>query len=204
MPDVRKTGAWSRAAKLLATTPARLRAAANKALLQEAQFFRMKIVDGIREQAPGGRPLQPLAPTTLAIRRFLGFRGAKALIARGDLRNSIQVIRGRDSVFVGILRTAKGKSGQTLTNVARVHEYGSRPIIVRLTPKARRFLHAAFRKAGLDRPPRSGPSIGIAVMRIPPRPFFAPVFEKFGNDEAAVARRFRERTLKNLANDLWK
>ena len=52
-------------------------AAFDKALMQEAQFLRTKIVEGIREQAPGGRAFAPLAPTTLAIRQFRGFRGTR-------------------------------------------------------------------------------------------------------------------------------
>ena len=39
------------------------------------KFFRAKIIEGIHEQAPGGKPLLPLAPTTLAIRRSRGFKG---------------------------------------------------------------------------------------------------------------------------------
>jgi hypothetical protein len=48
----------------------------------------LKIVEGIREQAPGGRAFAPLEPTTLAIRQFRGFRGTKALLVAGDLRTA--------------------------------------------------------------------------------------------------------------------
>jgi len=37
---------------------------------------------------------------------------------------------------------------------------------VKLTPKARAFLHAAFRKAGLDARHGGQPSIGIAVIQV--------------------------------------
>jgi hypothetical protein len=197
MVDVRKVGAWSRVGKLLASAPHRMREAVDKALLQEAQFFRTKIVEGIREQAPGGKAFAPLARTTLAIRRFRGFKGTKALLVQGDLRNSIVVVREGGGVFVGVLRNAKAKSGQPLVNVAAVHEYGSRPIAVRLTPKARAFLHAAFRKAGLDSPAGGKPSIGIAIIKVPARPFMGPVFEKFGGEDVA-SQRFLERLAKNL------
>jgi len=60
---------------------------------------------------------------------------------------------------------------------------------MRLTPKARAFLHAAFRRVGLDRPSSLG--IGIAIVQIPPRPFLAPVLDKFGRREE-VERRFLE------------
>jgi hypothetical protein len=44
--------------------------------------------------------------------------------------------------------------------IAAVHEYASPPIVVRLTPKVRRFFHAAFRKAPLDPAAKGRPSIG--------------------------------------------
>jgi hypothetical protein len=41
---------------------------------------------------------------------------------------------------------------RSLVDIAAINEFGSRPIVLRLTPKARAFLHAAFRNAGLDAP----------------------------------------------------
>ena len=200
MSEVRKVGAWSRVGKLLASAAHRMREGVDKALLQEAQFFRTKIVEGIREQAPGGKAFAPLAPTTLAIRRFRGFKGTKALLVQGDLRNSITVVKEGSGVFVGVLRSAKGRAGQPLVNVAAVHELGSPPIAVKLTPKARAFLHAAFRRAGLDSPASDKPSIGIAIIKVPARPFLGPVFEKYA-DPDQVSRRFLERVAKNLGAD---
>ncbi len=197
---ITRVGDWKDAGRILTGAGERLRGAVDKAVLQEAQFFRTKIVEGIREQAPGGQPFKPLAPTTVAIRRFRGFKGTKALLVRGDLRNSIVVLRRPEGVFVGVLRTSKGREGQPLVNVAAIHEYGSRPIVLKLTEKARRFLHAAFREAMLDSPPK-GTSTGIAVIRVPARPFFAPVFEKYGADADVVARRFLGRVANLLGGD---
>jgi hypothetical protein len=197
---VRRVGDWGLARRLLSTAPQRVKSAADKAVLQEAQFFRTKVVEGLREQAPGGQPLRPLAPTTLAIRRFRGSKGTKALIVRGDLRNSIAVVKEAGGAFVGVLRTAKGSDGRSLVNVAAVHEFGSRPIVVKLTPKARRFLHAAFRRAGLDRPQGASSSTGIAILRVPARPFLRPVFEKYGQPED-VAQRFLARVAAMLGGD---
>jgi hypothetical protein len=199
---IKKVGAWSRVGKLLAAAPKHMKEAVDKALLQEAQFFRTQIVEGITKQAPGGKAFAPLAPTTLAIRKFRGFKGTKALLVQGDLRNSITVVKEGDRVFVGVLRSAKGRGGQKLVDVATVHEYGSRPIAVKLTPKARAFLHAAFRNAGLDSPARDKPSTGIAIIKVPARPFFGPVFDKYGADANAVSKRFLERVAKNLNGDL--
>lgn len=200
MVDVKKIGPWSQVGKLLAAAPRRMQAAFDKALLQEAQFLRTKIVEGIREQAPGGRAFAPLAPTTLAIRQFRGFRGTKALIVQGDLRNSITVVKDGDRVFVGVLRTARNRAGKSLADIAALHEHGSRAIVLRLRPRARAFLHAAFRHAGLDGPSSGQPSTSIAVIQVPARPFLAPVFEKYAQPEQ-ISRRFLERVATQLSGD---
>lgn len=200
MLKVTKVGPWARVGELLATAPRRLQGAFDKALLQEAQFLRAKIVEGIREQAPGGRAFAPLAPTTLAIRKFRGFGGTKALLVHGDLRNSITVTKVGEQVFVGILRTARTRTGQSLVDVAALHELGSRPIVTKLTPKARAFLHAAFRRAGLDPRAAGQVSAGIAVIRVPARPFFAPVLEKYAQPDQ-VSRRFVERVAVDMSGD---
>jgi hypothetical protein len=195
-----KTGAWAAARRILATAPKRLRDAQDKAVMQEAQFFRTKIVEGLRSGAPGGQAFQPLAPTTLAIRRLRGAKGTKPLIVHGDLRNSIAVVKEGDGVFVGVLRSAKGSGGASLVNVAAVHEFGSRPIVLKITPKVRALLHAAFRKAGLDAPTGDRPTTGVAVIRVPPRPFLRPVFETYGAPDV-VAKRFIDRVAKLLGGD---
>jgi len=200
MIKVVKIGDWTRVAKLLAGAPRRVQAAIDKAMLQEGQFLRTKIIEGIREQAPGGRAFKPLAPTTLAIRKFQGFGGTKALLVHGALRNSVTVTKDGDRVLVGVHRTAKGRAGQSLVNVAATHELGSRPIVMKLTAKARAFLHAAFRKAGLDAPSTGRPSTGIAVVQVPARPFLSPVFDKYAQPDE-VSRRFLERVAANLNGD---
>lgn len=200
MLKVTKIGDWTRVGQLLAKAPARIQAAVDKAMLQEGQFLRTKIVEGLREQAPGGRAFAPLAPTTLAIRKFRGFKGTKALLVHGDLRNAITVVREGDRVLVGVLRTARGRAGQPLVDIARLQEEGSGPIVVKLTAKARAFLHAAFRHAGLSSPRGGSPSIGIAIIRIPPRPFLAPVFAKYAQRDD-ISRRFLERVALLLNGD---
>jgi hypothetical protein len=78
---VTKTGAWSAARKILESGAKRIREAESRAVLQEAQFFRTKIVEGLRSGAPGGEAFQPLAPTTLAIRKLRGGKGTKPSFA---------------------------------------------------------------------------------------------------------------------------
>ncbi len=62
-------------------------------------------------------------------------------------------------------------------------------------------MHAAFRNAGLDSPARDE-STGIAIVKVPARPFLAPVFDKWGADADAVSKRFLERVAKNLGGGL--
>src|SRR3990172_2718315 len=105
------TGDWALASNILRTAPVRLRVAIDRAVMQEAQFFRTKVIEGFREQSPGGQPFKPLAETTLAIRRFKGFGGTKALMVRGDLRNSIKVTKKTTALgaeaFIGVHRAEK-------------------------------------------------------------------------------------------------
>ena len=104
---------------------------------------------GLREQAPGGKQFKPLSPMTLALRKFFGFKGDKALLRNGYLRNSIAVVTVSDgAVFCGVLRTAKAKDGESLVDIARMNEEGSKPIVIKLTPKMSALLHYAFRAFG--------------------------------------------------------
>lgn len=195
MPTVIRTGQWAVARRILATAPGRVHLALDAATAQEAHYLRMKIVEGFRTQAPGGQPFKPLAETTLAIRKFKRFRGTKALIVRGDLKNSITTQRVRSAeYFVGVLRSARAKDGRSLVNIAEVHEFGSRPIAIRITPKMRAFLNLALGRMnsrrsargaqGRDRSGRftkaariryRGAGTGIAIIQIPARPFLRPV-----------------------------
>lgn len=172
-----RTGDWALARRLLAGGGARLKGAVATALRQEGQALRKEVVDGITSQAPGGQPIKPLAATTLAARQLKGFGGSKALIQRGDLRNSITVVADADEVFVGILRKSRGKGGSSVANVAEIHEFGAGPFVVPMTPKMRRFLFAMIRKAGVE--PSGGGGKGAVVIQIPPRPFLRPAFEAF-------------------------
>ena len=196
---VKLFGDWGKAAAILGSLDKRFQAAAKRAMLQEAQFLRGEIVKGIRDQAPGGQPFAPLAKSTLATRKFRGFGGTKALMVRGDLRNSIVVkaVADGQAVFVGVLRSAKGKNGQSLVDVARLMEEGGGPFLVPITPKSSRFYHAAMRKAGISIPSThgGGGGVAVAIVRIKARPFLAPVFAQHGQPN-----KVRERFFLRLAN----
>lgn len=194
---ITKTGDWDAALKALQMAGAKMEEAVRKTLLQEAQFLRTKIVEGFREQAPGGKAWQPLSKLTLAVRQLKGMRGTKALIVRGDLRNSIAVTEVGGQVFVGVFRNARGSDGKSLINIAEIHENGAGPFLVRITAPMRKLLHAAFKKAGLEAPP-GRPSTGIMVIQIPARPFIKPVIETYCTPDSKLSQRLAQRLAKNL------
>lgn len=193
--SARKTGDWALARRLLASGPARLKTAIGKATRQEAELLRSQIVQGITDQAPGGEGFKPLSPLTLAARKHAGFGGTKALLVRADLRNAIAVIMRGDEAFVGVPRKARGSDGRSLADVAQLNEFGSDPILIPITPKMRRLLHALRREAGLTGSSGSGGGKGVVVVEIPPRPFLRPVFKKF---VAGAQRRFLRRVAAEL------
>lgn len=190
---VTRTGDWARARQLLAAGPQRLRSAIGVAIRQEAQGLRNEIVQGLTSQAPGGEPIKPPAPLTLAARQLEGFGGTKALLVRGDLRNSITVIVEGDEAFIGVPRSARSSGGESLVDLAQVHEYGGPPVVIPITPKMRRFLFALLRQAGKE--PTGDSGRGVVVVQVPARPFLRPAFEKF---REGASRRFLERVAQQL------
>jgi len=190
---VSRTGDWARARRLLTAAPQRLQAAIGTAVRQEAHALRNEIVQGLTRQAPGGEPLKPPSPLTIAARELEGFGGTKALIVRGDLRNSITVVVQGDEAFIGVSRSARSKDGASMVDLAKLHEFGGPPVIIPMTPKMRRFLFALLRQAGKE--PTGGGGRGVIVVQVPARPFLRPAFEKF---REGASRRFLERVAREL------
>lgn len=192
MIGARQTGDWKKALRITGGMTGLYLKASRQAMMQEAHFFRAKMIEGLRTGSPGGKKFAPLSSTTLAIRKFRGRGGTKPLIVTGGLRNSIRVKKiDTDSVFVGVLRTGKGGA-----NVAQMMEDGH-TFSVPITKKSRRFLMAVFRKFGTLKGKSAGGApqgkkgksgVAIAIIRIPARPFIAPVAEKYGG--AAQRKRF--------------
>jgi len=190
---VMRTGDWARARQLLAAGPQRLRSAIGVAIRQEAQGLRNEIVQGLTSQAPGGEPIKPPAPLTLAARQLEGFGGTKALLVRGDLRNSITVVVEGDEAFIGVPRSARSSGGESLVDLAQLHEYGGPPVVIPITPKMRRFLFVLLKRAGVT--PSGGSGRGVVVTQVPARPFLRPAFEKF---RVGAGRRLLERIAEQL------
>lgn len=189
-----RVGQWFAVAKILQGSTRGIRAVIDKTVLQEAHFFRKEIVKGIRTQKPGGKAFKPLAKNTIRTRRAKGFRGRKALIRSGGLRNSITVVKVGTGAFVGILRSARNKDGESLVNIGEIHEFGRGPFLVPVTAKSRAFLGAA----GVSPIPGR-----VAVITIPARPFLRPVFKKHGKPSTAK-RRIMRRLAKNFKGKFGK
>jgi hypothetical protein len=195
-----KTGDWDTVSRILVDLSAQTKQAARKAMLREAHFLRGKMVSGLREQAPGGKTFHPLSGMTLASRRLKGFKGTKALIVHGFLRNAIGVQEHGSAIFIGVSRTAREKTGDpksSIINVAEIQEFGAGPIIIPFTPKVRRYLGALLRELhgddDVDKPfllVRSK-HIRFLVVNIPARPFVRPVFDTYGQP-ADVKKRLEE------------
>lgn len=181
--SVQKSGDWAVARRLLRAGPGRFKAAVGVALRQEAQLLRNEIVQGLTKQAPGGQALAPPSPLTLAAREMKGRGGTKALLVRGDLRNSVSAIVQGDEAFIGVPRKARAQGGKALVDVAKVQEFGFGPIVIPMTPAMRRFLFMLLRRADLE--PSGGSGKGIVIINIPARPFLRPAFRKFSQGAQA-------------------
>lgn len=139
------------------------------ALITEAE-----IKKGLRSGAPGGVPLQPLSPFTRLLRR-----GTKPLLDQGFLLGSITTTVNEDSgeAFVGVHRTARGPDGESLVNVAAVHEFGTPPFVIPVTPGVRRFFIRLSIESGGAISPLSAGKTEILHPGVPARPFIRPTIE---------------------------
>lgn len=181
--SVQKSGDWAVARRLLRTGPIRFKAAVGVALRQEAQLLRNEIVQGLTKQAPGGQALAPPSPLTLSAREMKGRGGTKALLVRGDLRNTLAAIVQGDEAFIGVPRKARAEGGKALVDVAKIQEFGFGLIVIPMTPAMRRFLFTLLRRADLE--PSGGSGKGIVIINIPAGPFLCPAFQKFSQGAQA-------------------
>ncbi len=140
-----RIGDWNKVRNLTTALDKKLQVAIYKATVKNAFLLKKEITQGIKKQSPGGEAFTPLKDAT---KKRKG--SSKALIDTGFLINAITVLLMKDKAFIGLLRTAINKSGDSVANIGAIMEYG----------------------ATINRP-------GGGVIIIPARPFLHPVIEKF-------------------------
>jgi hypothetical protein len=150
--------------------------AAGQAMDVEALRLTKAVRTGIIRQAPAGQKFKPLAASTIAMKK-----SSKALIDKGDLLASIAMTRvtlARSVVgrFVGVHRTALGKDGRKLANIAEIHEFGTKPYTIPVTPKLRAWW-AAMAAKGIFAGRLSKGTKTIRHPGVPARPFMRPPWE---------------------------
>lgn len=190
MIQIKLVGDWQKAARIVDTMGPRWEKAQQVAVEREAHFLRRQMVQNLTGGgALAGKPFAPLGQGTLVVRAFRGFGGTKPLIVTGALRNSISVVKMPGGVvFVGVRRGAGVRGGKDRANIAEIHEFGA-SFQVRMTPKMRRFLATAYRRAGVPfGRTGGGKGTGVLQIRIPARPFVGPVIDKFAQPDAVRER----------------
>ena len=177
------TGDWSNYASYKRSVSSRFAYRIQTFLLREALIMRTLIVEEFPTQ--GKKLWKPLSPWTIANRRLRRFGGTKALIHSGQLMNSVTALwdPAKRAAFAGVLYQTRGKDGKSLVNLAKLHEYGHPGIVIRVSPRMRRFLFflAKYLPAHRGSKTRRGAGAGknMIVVRIPARPFMAPAQRMF-------------------------
>ena len=183
MGAIERYGAWDKVKAMLARASATLMPTAEEVLAEEAEFAR----DRIREELTSQR----------GAARQTGTRAVQQLRGQQHTFDAsvIATRRRRGSVFIGIPLSAKTRDGKSAARVAAVREHGAGPFAVKITPKSRRFLAMAFRRYGM--PPKLARGRGFALVRVPERPFMAPVWQRYyagrGLRTRVVLRRLMQR-----------
>lgn len=156
------------------------------------QALRLKriITQGIRDGAPGGKEFKPLAEST---KKMKG--SSKPLIDNGDLVRSINVDNvGHDGFFVGVNRNAQTSDDEPMVNLAEIHENGTPPYAIPVTPKLRAFWNYMVHKGVFSSP--LGPDKHVILHPgVPARPFLKPSFEEWEKD---AERQFEDGLAKAL------
>lgn len=194
---VTMTGSWKPLSNMLVqgSDQRRWNRAKEKAIVKEAHRIRKIIIQGFNKGGPDGHRWPRLRPMTQLISRAMGKGDRKPLMLTGDLRNSVSVVQVEDGWFVGVHKQARGRrSKNDMVDIASVHEFGSKRYRIRVTPKMRRFFFWLFKKTKGQIKPLKASTTEI-VVRIPPRPFIGPVWEK---EKKTSEDNILRDTLKNL------
>lgn len=200
-------GDWNPTKRLLNTMAdgRKWQRAKKRASLKEAHRLRKMMIESFNKGGPPGKRWKRLSEFTQLLSRVQGKGDRRPLMDTGSLRNSHSVVEvDRDTVFVGVHRTAKRKkkkSGKSsgkappLVDIAALHEHGSDPIYIRVTPVMRwYFKNVLYPKSKRKIMPLRSSTIAI-VVRIPARPWIGPIWEA---EQDRAAKNVMSDTLKGV------
>lgn len=156
--------------------PERMHRAALDAIIDEGEHLREEVVVGLLSGSPGGHPFAPHSTLT----ELLGQgAGGQVMFRSGGVAAAVAVVVTDTGVFIGV-------TGDKEPLARLLSEGGTFPHPI--SPRARRFLFGAMRRAGVV--PSEG---GTGTIRIPGRPFVEPVVEQeLPGSEARIGKRFAQ------------
>lgn len=189
--SVNRRGSWAAAGRRFAQAQTTLKQRQWLAIQRAALMAEAALKRGIVSGAPGGQRFKPLSPFTILLK---GSR--KPLLDTGSLLGSITTTfdQKRLTAFVGVHRTARSSDGKRLINVALVHEFGTKPFMIRVTPAVRRFFWAMHVLSKGRLQPLSPSKTVIMHPGVPARPFIRPTV-------AAIRPRLRDVLVKALKDN---
>jgi len=148
-----------------------------KGLEQAALLAEREIVKGLKSGRPGGVRMKKLSKITKILTgrsKPLNRSGAGGL--SGAITHKID--RNNRQAFVGVLRTSRGSDGESLVNIALIHEFGTKPYVIKVTDKMRKFFFFLHFKSG-GKINFISPLQGFVLHPgVPARPFIRPVMAK--------------------------
>ncbi|MDD5544955.1 MAG: hypothetical protein PHX83_17445 [Acidobacteriia bacterium] len=178
--------------------------AIDDAVETEANLLQQTIVDGLENQAPGGRTILPLSPMTLVMRRLPSYgnrkqtNSTKALIAGRELLNGVKSKRYKAMWYtVGVHREERNTAGMSLEYLATIHEEGTRAYKITVTPRMHAFSIFLVSQGILKAP---WPVGKVITRKIPARPFLAPSYMEWSQE---APDRF-QRSIDEFARDAQK
>lgn len=179
--------AWDANLKRLRAEEKNQQAKSLQAVRKAALLAERELKLGIRNGAPGGQKFKPLALITLMLRKD---RSSKPLLDTGALLGSIKttVDAKAGTAFIGVHRTAYAADGENLVNVAMVHEFGTKPYAIPVTPGIRRLFWRLHLASDGRIKPISANKRFLQHPGVPARPFLQPTIDVIGPKISALVR----------------
>lgn len=135
---IKKVGDWKRVGRITKTMRRDIEQINQRSLQRVALMAEGNAVKHVQNQDLNWQPLSP----KYAARKQAKGLSSKILIATSTMYQAITSVVRKGVGFAGVLRTARGKNGEVLANVAATHEYGS----VRNNIPARPLWHVVYQE----------------------------------------------------------